>query len=203
MAFSTNRNFFPPHIGDRIPSDISRYDREDGYTHILRRTRRGLSTTPDIAVFVDGACTNNGNSYAHAGMGIHFGPGSWRNFREQLRSGLSTSQRAEIQAAILALEQIKHCAENEDFDAGTVVVVSDSEYLVRGITDRVYDWRENDWYSYRTGRKVGNWKDFADLDDLIDQLEDEYGVFVKFWCVDRSLNQDADREAGRAIGRGY
>jgi ribonuclease HI len=55
-------------------------------------------------IYIDGACLDNGTPNAHAGVGVFFGPNDERNVSERLTGSNQTSCRAEIQAAIRALE---------------------------------------------------------------------------------------------------
>jgi hypothetical protein len=76
MVAVENRAYIPPSIGDQTPDDIFEYDWLDGLTYIRQRTRYGWRVTPNVAVFIDGACPNNGKSWARAGMGVYFGEDS-------------------------------------------------------------------------------------------------------------------------------
>ena len=113
-------------------------------------------------VFTDGACSNNGRGYAaRAGLGIVIGDDdfSWSiTVDDALDSAPRTNQRAELLAAIQALkklEQLHHpCSDiedeknysgarrraNDDYRA-THIVVTDSEYVVKGITEWFPEWR--------------------------------------------------------------
>jgi len=55
-------------------------------------------------IYIDGSCINNGQYNARAGVGVFFGPGNRLNLSERLRGQNQTSCRAEIMAAIRALE---------------------------------------------------------------------------------------------------
>ncbi len=85
-----------------------------------------------------------------------------------------------------------HIAENgvEGEDLCKVVIKSDSEYLVKGMTDWVFKWKEN---GYRTakGKPVTNMRIFQRLDELVERLN-EMNVEVQFWYVLREFNKDAD-----------
>jgi len=107
-------------------------------------------------VFTDGACSNNGQGYvARAGLGIVIGGDdfSWSiTVDDTLDSAPRTNQRAELLAAIQALKKLEQvhrsCSDienhrkaaarraiaNEDYRA-TYIVVTDSEYVVKGITE--------------------------------------------------------------------
>ncbi|KAJ3557597.1 hypothetical protein NP233_g11702 [Leucocoprinus birnbaumii] len=194
----SGRHFKPPPVGDQTLGAILRYNPRDSFCHIVTQTYRGPRVTGDIAISIDGACTNNGNPNARASMGVFFGPNSRYNYNRLLTNGPLTNQRAEIWAAIIALQHVKQLKMSGLLDARRVVLIADSEYLVKAMTFRVYHWRDNGWIgSY--GRRVVNWSDFEALDDLIEELRVEYDVDVKFWLVDRSWNNAADREAKKAL----
>ncbi|KAF8805428.1 hypothetical protein BYT27DRAFT_7193209 [Phlegmacium glaucopus] len=119
-------------------------------------------------VFTDGACSNNGQGNAKAGLGIVIGddPFSWSiTVDDTLDSARRTNQRAELLAAIEGLkmhELLRSCmgdelnhrsskvrrSAQEDFDA-TYIVVTDSEYVVKGITEWFPEW-EASFYSVQT-----------------------------------------------------
>ncbi len=90
--------------------------------------------TEDIVeIFVDGACRGNP------------GPGGWgallrcRDAEKQLWGGAAhtTNNRMELQAAISALQSLtKPC---------TVAVTTDSEYVKKGITEWVHNWKKRNW----------------------------------------------------------
>jgi len=113
-------------------------------------------------VFTDGACSNNGQTYAKAGLGIVIGDDddfSWSiTVDDTMDSAPRTSQRAELLAAINGLKKLKEvnfiCLdtvydESPKRAAGrrraakqkTYIVVSDSEYVVKGITEWFPAWR--------------------------------------------------------------
>jgi ribonuclease HI len=108
-------------------------------------------------VFTDGACSNNGQGYAEAGLGIAIGDGkySWSiAVDDTMDSGPRTSQRAELLAAINGLKKLKelrlpcfkksaarHRASPEVDNRAKFIVVTDSEYVVKGITEWFPAWR--------------------------------------------------------------
>ncbi|KAJ3571946.1 hypothetical protein NP233_g3425 [Leucocoprinus birnbaumii] len=194
----SNRVYHPPRIGNQTPRDIFHQNHGGKFTYLRKRLSVGVTTTSNIAIFVDGACSNNGKSTARAGMGVYFGPGSRNNFHQEL-THRPTSQRAEIRAAILALQKVKELMRRGELGAHTktVVLVMDSLYVVNAMTDWVERWRKNGWLDVNR-RVVANKTDFVELDRLIDDLENE-GVYVKLWHVNREHNTGADAEARKAI----
>lgn len=129
---------------------------------------------------------------ARAGVGVYFGPESDHNISERLWGGAQTNQRAEINAAIYALDKVKLLLITGELRAKTVVLASDSSYLVNGITDWVKRlWQKNGWTN-SNGNEVANKDDFQRLDSLVDELKGRFGVYVQFWHVDREYNKGAD-----------
>lgn len=90
-------------------------------------------TDDTVKIYTDGACRGNP------------GPGGWGallRFREHEKSllgseFLTTNNRMELQAAISALESLKHdCA---------VILTTDSQYVRNGITQWLARWKQNGW----------------------------------------------------------
>ncbi|KXN92156.1 Ribonuclease H1 [Leucoagaricus sp. SymC.cos] len=200
----SHRIYHPPRIGNQTPQEIFQESYGSNFTFIRKRYPSGVTTTSNIAIFADGACTDNGKPSARAGMGVYFGPGSRYNFHQALNRGRPTNQRAEIRAAMLALHKVRELIENGELrgDTKTVVLVLDSAYVVNAMTDWVTKWKGNGWRDVN-GRVVANKGDFQELDTLIDELESDDRVYVKLWHVDRTHNTGADQEARKAIGWSY
>ena len=74
-------------------------------------------------VYTDGCCRNNGQSGAVAGIGVFWGDGSPLNVAEPL-PGRATNNRAEIHAAVRAIQQAK------DLGKRKIIVNTDSQFLV-------------------------------------------------------------------------
>lgn len=109
-----------------------------------------------IRVFTDGGCRGNP------------GPGAWAYLivTEQgrtHRSGfelLTTNNVMELTAAIRALEYLKAAAVHEQPEIST-----DSQYLMRGITEWLPRWKQRHWYT-ASGEPVKN----QDLWEALDSL---------------------------------
>lgn len=85
--------------------------------------------TSDYYVYTDGACANNGQTNAMAGMGIYFGDDDPRNVSRKVE-GKQSNNTAELGAIIEAYTIIKG-----DLEKGKVVtIVSDSIYAIRCVT---------------------------------------------------------------------
>lgn len=97
------------------------------------RPRGGWDVPDDVEIYTDGACRGNP------------GPGGWgavlrySGHERHLKGGeaLTTNNRMELLAAIEALEALKR--------ACRVRLTTDSEYLRKGITQWLHDWKRRGW----------------------------------------------------------
>ncbi|HMK36941.1 MAG TPA: ribonuclease HI [Desulfomonilaceae bacterium] len=86
-----------------------------------------------VHIFTDGACSGNP------------GPGGWAallryNAAEKILSGgeaETTNNRMEMTAAIMALETLKRPCK--------VVITTDSQYLMKGMTQWLKNWKKKNW----------------------------------------------------------
>lgn len=103
-----------------------------------------MNETPDVILFTDGACSGNP------------GPGGWAAILKHPKTGAvkkisggeanTTNNRMELMAAIEGLKAI------DSSQPLSVRLVSDSEYVIKGITEWIKGWIANDW---RRGKKAG------------------------------------------------
>jgi ribonuclease HI len=191
----SDRDFDPEDYGwdwDSPPSEIVRQNRYGTFTNLFNANGNVVSNL--VVVFVDGACRNNGTSYAQGGVGIYFGRNSGFNWAGHLTRGRahSTSQRAELAAALRAIHQCE--AVNDRYPSIThFVIASDSQYLVRGITDWIYKWVNNGWTN-SAGDNLAN----ADLWSELHSRVCNTWLDIMFWKVDRDENEEADEMAKNA-----
>ncbi|KAF9017298.1 ribonuclease H-like protein [Hymenopellis radicata] len=191
------RTFEPsPILSDRSPANLVFPSSPFSHVHwaTAREPTKKLVDTRTILISVDGACSRNGTPSARAGVGIFFGPDSPHNISEAI-DGVQTSQRAEILAAIKALKKVSLLLQNV-FSVNTIVLLSDSQYVVGAMTEWIFAWKENGWRN-ANGGVVENKADFQKLDQLIETLEED-GLDVKFWKVGRENNVHADELAKAA-----
>jgi ribonuclease HI len=122
-----------------------------------------------IVLHIDGSCTNNGRAGAKAGSGVFHEPGSDLNVSTELPPDLgpNTNQRAELYAAILALERTR----DRMTKRSRLEIRSDSIYLVNGITDWIRKWKANGWTRKVRGKSapVANLDLWQKLDALMQQ----------------------------------
>jgi ribonuclease HI len=141
--------------------------------------------TKVVEIFTDGACRGNP------------GPGGWAavlrwNQHEKTISGaepLTTNNRMELLAAIMALETIRYPSH--------VVLTTDSRYLQRGISEWLPNWKRRSWKTV-DNKPVKN-------SDLWQRLEAAAARHRRIeWCWTRGHsghpgNERADQLANHAI----
>ncbi|KLP13903.1 Uncharacterized protein LW94_6551 [Fusarium fujikuroi] len=153
-----------------------------------------------IFIAVDGACRGNGQANAKAAIGVFFGQKSAYNQSGLLTELRATNQIAELNACILALKQAKYIVQADALHYGPlhiIVIKSDSDYLVKGMTEWVFKWETN---GYKTAKRklVENAQLFQELHALVGDLNTS-NVEVLFWRVPREMNKEADKLANQAF----
>jgi ribonuclease HI len=117
-----------------------------------------MNDLPRVIIYTDGGCDPNP------------GPGGWAALlkfgdHERTLSGgeaSSTNNRMELTAAIQALQALKRPCR--------VDLYTDSQYLRRGITEWLPDWRRRGWR--RKGGSLAN----LDLWQILDRLAQEHEI---------------------------
>jgi ribonuclease HI len=114
-----------------------------------------------IIIFTDGACTGNP------------GPGGWASIValpegmiHELGGGAreTTNNRMEMAAAIHALALVKPS------EPCTIVLYTDSTYLIRGITQWIWGWRSRGWKNSE-GKDVANREHWEELSRQVARLK--------------------------------
>ncbi|KAK6223968.1 hypothetical protein LQW54_000114 [Pestalotiopsis sp. IQ-011] len=153
--------------------------------------------------YVDGACSNYGMQGSRAAWAVVYGPvegcivskrlGNRGPFGDEYEA---TSNRAELRAAIAALRLTNW--RDEGFDS--LVIATDSTYVVDGATGWTKGWVRNGWKT-RTGDGVKN-KDLWEL--LLGEVErwNAQRLKVEFLRIPRELNSAADTAAKAAVHQG-
>src|SRR5258708_36162609 len=102
-----------------------------------------------MLMFVDGACIDNGKPNARAGWAVCVGPNIVVKGRLEpgaiASNGGQTNNRAELRSAIVALGL--RFWKGEGFKS--VVIASDSEYVVKGFCERLAAWKLRGWKTAR------------------------------------------------------
>ncbi len=94
----------------------------------------------EINVYTDGACSNNGQRGAKAGLGVYFGENDPRNCSERIE-GKQTNNTAELKAIIKAAEILYR----EILAGFTVNIYSDSSYAIRCCTTYGEKMEKRNW----------------------------------------------------------
>jgi len=141
---------------------------------------------PRVIIYTDGACDPNP------------GPGGWAaalryNRKEKVLTGFeqkTTNNRMELTAAIQALLALKTPCEIEFY--------TDSEYLKRGVTEWLPNWRKRGWK--RKGAALAN----VDLWQTLDKALSGHAINWN-WVrghAGHNENERVDRLARQAIKKG-
>jgi ribonuclease HI len=149
---------------------------------------------PDYYVYTDGACSNNGQENAMAGIGIYFGENDTRNVSRQIK-GKQTNNTAELQAII----QLYNIIKDDIVNKRKICIVSDSEYAIRCATE------------YGEKHHSKGWKKDIPNKDMVKEVYELYKGLdnVKFVHImahtdkidNHSMGNDgADKLANTAIG---
>jgi ribonuclease HI len=137
-------------------------------------------------IYTDGACSGNP------------GPGGWGtlvNFangsKHELGGGEkeTTNNRMEMQAAIAALDYLKKSGQTQP-----VTLYTDSEYVMKGITQWVKSWKKKGWKT-STGKPVLN-QDLWEALDLLNSSQVD-------WQYVRGHSGDPGNERCDAIARAF
>ncbi len=142
-----------------------------------------MSDSQHVTIYTDGACDPNP------------GPGGWAalllfDSQEQILTGSeveTTNNRMELTAAIQALKALKKPSQVDFY--------TDSQYLKRGITEWMPNWRARNWR--RKGGKLANVDLWQALDEAI-QTHQISWHWVKGHAGDRQ-NQRVDHLARKSI----
>lgn len=140
---------------------------------------------PQVTIYTDGACQGNP------------GPGGWGAIlrygrREKLISGGeadTTNNRMELRAALEALRALTQPCQ--------VTLFTDSEYLKKGITEWLPNWKRRNWR--RKGGKLANVDLWMKLDEEIDRHQVRWR-----WVRGHAgnvMNERVDKLAREAIPR--
>ena len=152
-----------------------------------------------VTVWIDGGCADNGTKFAIGGVGLYWGADSPKNQGVQLGhdelQGSFTNNRAELYAAILALKQ----ALQMDDIQGSLIIKSDSLYVINGIRSYIDKWKGNGWITANK-EPVKNKDLWLQLDEIHQSCANKFEVVwdhVK-GHIDTG-NVQADRLASQAI----
>ncbi|KAJ0285022.1 hypothetical protein COL940_003714 [Colletotrichum noveboracense] len=169
--------------------------------HHVRRPRTSAPDRSSIIVAIAGACPNNGTGDAQrSSCGVYFGDSCRETRGFRVDSGPAhphTNQRAELHAAIAALDTVKPFCEKGDI--GSSYIVEAVGGGKRGQSPYMEMWMAN---GFRTAQGLS----IKNLDlwrDVLQRLRDvqNLGSFVEFWLVSKAENQEARELAAAGQSR--
>jgi ribonuclease HI len=153
-----------------------------------------------IIAYTDGACSSNGARDSKGGWAfvIRF-DGNKKEIHAAGYVKVTTSQRMELTAAIKVLEEMKTRWPDS---VVPVTVLSDSQYVVKGASDWMFNWEKRGWKrsnkpGSKSGREVSNLDLWKKLFVLVEEI---HPVFR--WVKGHSnckYNELCDDLAGTAI----
>jgi ribonuclease HI len=144
-----------------------------------------MSGLPKVTIYTDGACDPNPGPGGWAAL-LKFGP------QEKILTGSApqaTNNRMELTAAIQGLKALSRPHQ--------VVFYTDSEYVKKGITEWMPNWKARNWR--RKGGKLAN----IDLWQMLDAAIQPHKIDWR-WIRGHAGNKDnnrVDRLARQAIKR--
>lgn len=139
-----------------------------------------------ITIYTDGAAKGNPGQ---AGWGAVFILNK-KVFEIGGRAEHATNNQMELTAPIEALKYLK----NTEF-SGSVEVVSDSKYVILGITEWIYNWQKNNWRN-AAKKPVLNKELWEELYTLTEELKPKW-VYVK------GHNEDTHNERADLIATSF
>jgi ribonuclease HI len=144
-------------------------------------------------LYTDGACSGNPGPGGW-GTVAYFDDGSCHELGG--RDGATTNNRMEMQAAISALEFFASTSQTQP-----CVLYTDSEYLIKGITQWVKGWKKKGWKT-AAGKAVLNQDLWEQLDRLDRQVQSQTKVAVS-WQHVRGHSGNVGNERCDTIARGF
>ncbi|KAI1409223.1 hypothetical protein F5Y13DRAFT_170482, partial [Hypoxylon sp. FL1857] len=176
---------------------------QDGVYHFVHHDNQKKALA-----YADGACSDNGQQNPQAAWAAVLRPPIGDNIHPCIVSGrlelkgpfgdesVATSNRAELRAAIAVLRRNDWRADGFT----SVVIATDSSYLVDGATVWVRSWVRNGWKTQIGGPVIN--RDLWEL--FLGEVEKckEAGLEVELWKIPREMNEVADAAAKETIHKG-
>jgi ribonuclease HI len=144
-------------------------------------------------LYTDGACSGNPGPGGW-GTVAYFDDGSCHELGG--RDGATTNNRMEMQAAISALEFFVNTKQTQQ-----CILYTDSEYLIKGITQWVKGWKKKDWKT-AAGKPVLN-QDLWETLDRLDRLVQSQTKVPVAWTHVRGHSGNVGNERCDTIARGF
>ena len=118
----------------RVFTDLARISR----TLASRCLQRGTYLDHlEMRVYTDGSCTNNGNTDVVCGSGVWVERNHPLNKAIRVPGNSQSNQVGELVAVLVAAETIPNYCK--------LTIVTDSEYVINGLTKHLETWEDNSW----------------------------------------------------------
>ncbi|KAI9206400.1 ribonuclease H-like domain-containing protein [Polychytrium aggregatum] len=149
----------------------------------------------EFTVYIDGACSNNGQAGAKAGYGVYWGPNHPLNVAEPVPGPdkHQTNNRAELLAAITVLK----AAQTHLEPTAQLTIYSDSQYVLGGVQGWLECWKKSAWQRKGDGT-VLNLDLWKELDSCLSIYNRSHRPAIWLWVKGHSGNvgnDQADRHA--------
>ena len=155
-------------------------------------TNPSNSRSDTIIVSIHGASKRNGQAGAKAAYSLFFGEASKFNTANYLPKAIShKSQSAQLYACQRAIEVIEDVViQNHNANVKTVIIKTDSSYLVKCLSKFVFDWEQNGYLNVH-GNPLINRIAIEKIHSLLVESVREDRARYQFWLVDIADNSDA------------
>lgn len=154
-------------------------------------TNTNLSTT-HITMHTDGVCEGNPGIGGYGAI-IQFWSGDTAMQRLTLSRGESNTTTNNRMKLTAGLEGLRFILIFSRFDKDTPITISsDSQYLVKGITEWIVSWKKNGWRN-SSKKPIEN----QDLWLMLDNCVSQFSKLSFKWV--RGHNGDTDNEAAEAL----
>lgn len=163
-----------------------------------------------VRVFTDGSARQNGSKRAKGGIGVYFPdgqcpsvslpyrghhlvvcPSTGQLVREEQGSGVTTNQRAELEAIRVAID-LACTAPNYEKKRTEIKVYTDSQYSIQCLTVWIYTWVANNW---KTARDKGV-KNRDIIEPLFATVLDNR---VSFYHTEAHTEKQDERSRGNSV----
>merc|ERR1719397_1188139 len=135
-----------------------------------------------VEVYTDGACPNNGQNGASAGIGVWWNHDHPLNISQRVEGYKHSNNVAETQAAAIAVGLAI------DEGISSLQINTDSQYLINCMTEWIFKWKRNNFRTCQ-GKEVENKMELEELDRLCQGLKIRWNYVPvgKILCVHHSL----------------
>jgi len=187
----TKATITKPKLANKIPKNLVKDSIRKFSAIKLTQSDENLTSIDHIyrIVYSDGCCFANGSAAAKAGYGVYWDDNHPWNISERLH-GEQTNQRAELTAAIYAMEtaltnNVTH-----------LEIRTDSKYTIQSATEWIKGWKRSNWIKKTDSKPVMN----KDLMIKIDQLQSK--LQLKWTYVPGHSSNKGNDEADRLAKAG-